>query len=210
MKIPLDETLRYAGWRGQESDAETLSALNRMCDSVLSTAEPRGVWAKFTLSDGKLKEAGYPLSGFDILRHLSGYDEVILMAVTLGLSIDRKSTALQRNSARDALIFDAAASAAIEAFADEFTEKISAEIGRPVGRRFSPGYGDFPLETQRDLAALLQTDKRIGLTVNREYNMIPLKSITALAPVGKNCGRTSLNKCADCPKTDCAFRTEKK
>lgn len=210
MKIPLDEALRYAGWRGPAPDAETLSALNGMCAAVANSAEPKGVWAKYTFSDGKLKEADYPLSGSDIIRHLADSDEVVLMVVTLGLSVDRKSAALQLKSARDALLFDAAASAAIEAFADEFTEEISAKLGAPLGRRFSPGYGDFPLESQRELAALLNADKRIGLIVNRDYNMIPLKSITALAPVGKNCGRTSLHKCAECPKTDCAFRTETK
>ena len=196
------------GWRKQPADAATLDAVERMCGAVIKHALPRGVFARYSYKDFCLAEAEYELKGNDIAKHLSGAKYVVIMAVTLGLDIDRESARLQRVSVRDALIFDAAASAAIEAFADEFTERMSNELGLPVGMRFSPGYGDFPIEAVSDIASLLHADKRIGLTVTGSHGMIPLKSITAVAPVNAGCDGKRKN-CAACLKTDCAFRSEK-
>ena len=78
--------------------------------------------------------------------------------------------------------------------------------------RFSPGYGDVPLEIQKDIVMLLDCAKRIGVSLNDSLLMSPSKSVTAFIglqePSGKMDKREvkSTNKCAACAKTDCDFR----
>ena len=46
--------------------------------------------------------------------------------------------------------------------------------------RFSPGYGDFPLEAQPSIVRTLRADIRLGLTVLPTHLLLPTKSITAV------------------------------
>ena len=46
--------------------------------------------------------------------------------------------------------------------------------------RFSPGYGDLPIELQRDFLTLLDASRKIGLTATESSMLVPSKSITAL------------------------------
>lgn len=49
--------------------------------------------------------------------------------------------------------------------------------------RFSPGYGDFSLEHQKDFFRLLQLEKNLGMSLNSALLMSPSKSITAVIGV---------------------------
>jgi hypothetical protein len=51
--------------------------------------------------------------------------------------------------------------------------------------RFSPGYGDLPLDTHINLLGALDTSRKIGLTVSRSLILIPSKSVTAIIGVTK-------------------------
>jgi cobalamin-dependent methionine synthase I len=46
--------------------------------------------------------------------------------------------------------------------------------------RFSPGYGDLPLELQTNLFKVLDCQHFIGLTLNDSMLMSPSKSVTAI------------------------------
>ena len=46
--------------------------------------------------------------------------------------------------------------------------------------RFSPGFGDFDIVHQRDILALLDCQKRIGLTLTDSNMLCPTKSVTAV------------------------------
>ena len=54
------------------------------------------------------------------------------------------------------------------------------ELGYECKPRFSPGFGDFPLETQRGIIPLLSTEKRIGVILSESCIMSPRKSVTAV------------------------------
>ena len=205
MVIPRTEILRYLGVKGTP-DEKLLSEVDNASEAVMKVAVPKGVYKKFGYRDGCIPQLGYSLSGSDIRRHLGSAKEIVVLAVTLGLAVDRECAKLQRVSPYRALLFDAAASAAIEAFADEFCLGIAVEIGSDLGDRFSPGYGDLAIDMQRDIQRILSADKMIGLGVADDLTLIPLKSITALAPVGvKGC---LSHDCRKCSKRDCPFRKE--
>ncbi|RAZ03040.1 Vitamin B12 dependent methionine synthase activation subunit, partial [Klebsiella oxytoca] len=66
--------------------------------------------------------------------------------------------------------------AMLETFCDwqnELLRKEYQEKGWYMRPRFSPGYGDFPLECQREIAVALELSKRIGVMLTDSLMMIP-------------------------------------
>ena len=81
------------------------------------------------------------------------------------------------------LLFDAACSAYAEYMADVCQNEVAeaaARCGLQVRGRFSPGYGDLPLQVQPGLLAALDAGRRLGITLTDSLLMIPRKSITAI------------------------------
>ena len=72
--------------------------------------------------------------------------------------------------------------------------------------RFSPGYGDLPLEVQRTLFSLLEPMRHIGLSLTDSLLMSPTKSVTAFVGLTEMPTQVHPDKCALCEKKDCAFR----
>ena len=60
------------------------------------------------------------------------------------------------------------------------------KTGNSFKPRFSPGYADIKLETQKIFFELLQCQKNIALTLNDSLIMSPEKSVTAFIGVKKN------------------------
>lgn len=167
---PVDrrEILRYAGVRGDAPEIEEL------LDECLKESEDKLTY--------KLCYVEFPVSFFDsadskdLKKHLEGCDKVILFAATVGIGIDRLIARYASVSPTKSLLFQAIGAERIEALCDEF----NAGFG---GSRFSPGYGDLPLEFQREIFKVLDCPKRIGLTLNESMLMSPTKSVTAIIGV---------------------------
>jgi cobalamin-dependent methionine synthase I len=106
------------------------------------------------------------------------------MAATLGSEAESLLRRAQSRSMGDALILDALGSAAIEAVCDQLCAEIAQELSpRRLTARFSPGYGDLPLDQQRELFAVLDVTRRIGVSLSESALMLPQKSVTALIGV---------------------------
>lgn len=208
MKIDRNELLHYLGWRGQDIDAVISDSIDRMSELCMKVAAPRSVVRRFSYSDGVITDAGLQLEGNDVRRHLDGADEVYLIAATIGSGIERELERLNVKSRTDALIFDAAASCAIESYLDERTSELEKECARILLPRFSCGYGDFPITAQKSICALLNTHTRIGVCADDNNTLSPLKSVTAVIGIlneGVKRGACS-SRCAICTKTDCIYR----
>jgi hypothetical protein len=123
------------------------------------------------------------LPGKHIAKHLAGCSQLILLAATLGTEVDQL---LYTESLRDvagAVILDAAANQYIEEICDGANRIIAEEAqrdGYAITPRFSPGYGDLPLNVQPGLIALLNAERRIGLTLTASLMLLPQKSVTAI------------------------------
>lgn len=111
---------------------------------------------------------------------------VIFMAATVGVEIDRLIAKKARLSAAEALMLDAVATERIEALCDEFCHSIDSDLlheGLRTGIRFSPGYGDLPLEFQKEIFSLIAPERYIGLTLNASLMMSPSKSVSAIVAI---------------------------
>ncbi len=140
-----------------------------------------------------------------LAKNLASSRSIILFGATVGIEIDRLISRYGRISPSRALIFQAIGAERIESLCAEFTKFIQKEYGATVPR-FSPGYGDFRLEVQKDFFRVLEPSKRIGLTLNESMLMTPTKSVTAIIGItDSNCKELNHN-CKDCNKTDCMYR----
>lgn len=172
----MDATLRYLGYRGQELTPELAARTSKMIARCEEVARPKTTTR--TVEPDTLK-----LPGTDIARHLSGAVEVVLMAVTLGHDVDRELRRLSLTDPLGQVLFDAAATALVEDHADELEARIRAQArvrDLYCSWRFSPGYGDLPLDVQQSILARLDATRRLGITLTADNLMVPTKSVTAI------------------------------
>jgi len=121
----------------------------------------------------KRSDCPIPLLGDDIARFLKNCESVLVFAVTLGEDFDRQLRKAQLVSMSSAIMLDSQAGKCLDEFLD-------SKVGK---RRFSPGYGDFPLSVNRDIIEVLKASTKIGLCVTDEYILTPQKSITGVMAV---------------------------
>lgn len=182
------EILRYAGVRGE---APELSAL---LDECFSEALPRLCY-KVCYAEvsaeivGDSVDLGFcALPSRTLATALSGCGRAIVFAATVGLELDRLIARVGVCSPAKALLLDAIGAERVEALCDALCERLSAayaERGLVLRPRVSAGYGDIPLALQREIFALLQPAKHIGLTLNEGGLMSPSKSVTAFVGLAK-------------------------
>ena len=61
----------------------------------------------------------------------------------------------------------------------EIYGELAKELGTTLKPRFSAGYGDLPLATQKDIFSALGLDKNLGVLLGDGLLMTPTKSVTA-------------------------------
>ena len=209
--IPLREALHFLGWRGGPVEETIRQQIACAVDIVRRELEAHVAVRRFALdADMQLADSIFVPKGNDMHRLLENCDEAILMAATLGAQSERLLLRYQARSSADALIMDAVLSAAIEAVCDQqeqLLRKAYLESGKHLTDRFSPGYGDMPLEQCKEICAVLDTEKRIGLTVSRSGIMIPRKSVTAIIGISRYEQPRRPSPCAVCAmRNTCALR----
>lgn len=177
------EIYRYLGC-GQRTPPEELQGqVDWGCEAVCAAAETKALWRTFPLSGTALTGTALTLQGEDIARHLDRCSQCVLMAVTLGVQVERL---LMRWEVRDlsrAMVLDACASCLVESECNTLEAELRQRFlsqGLYLTSRFSPGYGDLPLCQQGQVCQLLDAHRRAGLTLSPTGLMIPRKSVTAV------------------------------
>lgn len=205
--VPLceKEILRYALCR--EADSSVSGLLKECLEEALEKKNYKICYVILPVKiRGELCDFGIlNLKSEKLAQNLDGCEEAIIFAATAGIGIDRLISKYSRLSPAKALMIQAIGTEMIEKLCDMFCEDIEKEKACQTHPRFSPGYGDLPLETQKDFFAVLDCGKRIGIALNDSLLMSPSKSVTAIAGLGKSKTKTK-NKCVDCEKQDCIFR----
>jgi hypothetical protein len=172
------EILRYAGSKEADEGVEVLlNECLKECENAFSYRVCYRVFEKkeFLQSFGGGSKA--------LQKNLDGSAYAVAFAATVGLSIDRLIAKYASVQTAKSLLFQAIGAERIEALCDLFCEDIKAQAGakgyfsRP---RFSPGYGDFPLQAQTALMQALDASRKIGLSLTESLLMTPTKSVTAV------------------------------
>ncbi len=147
----------------------------------------------------------------DLAKNLSGVRRVVIFAATVGVELDRLIAKYGRLSASKGICFQAIGAERIEALCDKFCADFEKENSICLKPRFSPGYGDLPLEFQKEIFRVLDCPRKIGLSLLDSLLMSPSKSVTAIAGISEEeISCESPEKCKICGNFDCIFRSDAK
>jgi len=185
------EILRYAG-AARADDPETRKLLDEVVRETRDAFAYRVCWLRTAITwDGEMPDLPFPSRSRQLAACLRGSAELVLFAATVGLEADRRIARYQRISPAKALLAQAFGAERAERLCDVFCGEIAEEAaaeGLRCTPRFSPGYGDLPLETQRDVFRLLDCGRKIGVWLNDSLLMTPTKSVTAALGLRENEG----------------------
>ena len=165
------------------------------------------------------------LRGDSIGRHLTGCCKVIVIAATVGEDIENQVTkSFEEGKYSFSVLLDAAATAAVEQVADAMEKTIQNDVkrlGLAMKWRFSPGYGDWPIQQQTEILDLAGGGK-IGISLTESLMLMPRKSITAVIGLyypdaepdctshaensGTHAPAEKKHDCSRCSKLDCPAR----
>lgn len=209
-----EEILRYLGYKNTGVTDRIDKLLKRCMEETLSIVSPKYIYKEFPVThreDGvAVGETGLILFGEDIKAHLINCESVYLLGVTAGIALDRSIRRYMVTEPDVGLVMDSCGITAVEQIADlaekEIEEKVHAS-GMELTWRFSPGYGDLPIECQKKLVQVLDLPRKIGVSLNDSCLMMPSKSVTAIIGVTDTKRDHRENKCDYCNNRErCAFR----
>ena len=196
-----------------ETAAKTKAAIDRLMQQMdeaetllFDAAEPAFTYEVFGI--GTL-----PVQGVSLAKHLEGCNRIAVMAVTLGSEVDHLISETQEHRIALGVVIDSGASIMAELATNMAEEQIRNEIAEKepifMTGRFSPGYGDSPLEMQAEVLDLLHADERLGITLSKGYMMNPSKSITAIMGLADHPVTGRLATCEECVlREKCQLRKE--
>lgn len=223
LNVELKEVMRYLSYRSKQTLTDDMTVLiEDVIEEAQILQDGRYCFHEFptTVDEGSecvhVMSTSLELTGHSITRHLLGAKKVSLLAATLGLPIEQAIKKYSYTDLTRSLILDAVANDMIEKVCDIASCEIDAlakEQGMGTNMRFSPGYGDLPLDIQREFLATLNAERLLGLTVNANHIMIPRKSVTAIIGIFDT-GHAKIRpvnqpECDDCTMTEtCQMKVE--
>ena len=182
------EVVRYLGYRALHQPDEII---DKMIDQAIAELQkvlrPNLVWDEFDLavSGKKCLIGGAEIVSEKLAENLYGHNRVVMFAGTIGSEVDKLIRVTNYTDAAKACVLQATGAMFVEEFINLFNKKVEDDVmssGRKAQRRYSPGYGDLSLETQKLFFSLLNCSK-IGLTLMDTLIMAPEKSVTAFIGV---------------------------
>lgn len=212
--IDTAEVVRYLGHRQQPIDERLRDQITEAAAAVRSVARPCYIYRFYDVHCGAehclLGNGALALPGADIGRLLAAASSCAVMTATIGSGVDTALAQLSRTSMAEAVIFDACATAAVESVCDRVEEEIAdcaRQQGRYITARFSPGYGDLPVEVQPQIVRLLDTHRQIGVSITESCMLVPSKSVTALIGLLDTPPGLGRDGCAGCSQYErCCYR----
>ena len=210
--VDIYEAYRYMGGIGKP-DKDLEKELRKAAEFVEKAATARVVEKICVIdrSDGLVLDGtGLKLEGKAIAALLHDSDSCVLFCATIGNDIEALIRKWQLRNLAFTSMLDACASSAVEDLCDGFQAQLERQYaaqGRFLTDRFSPGYGDLPIEIQPALCSALDTSRKIGVSVSQSGIMIPRKSVSAIIGISKNPKKHFEAGCCDCALSDtCKFR----
>jgi len=159
---------------------------------------------KIRLENGLALQAG----GMSVVWRKA--DRLAAVVCTIGPALEKRVAELiAQGEEAAALVLDSFGSAAVEKAAEQVDSHLcqsAAARGMKIGPRLSPGHGTWPLADQKTIFALLPAH-RIGVSINEQGMMVPIKSISFCVGMGERLESSpKTSPCRYCNMKDCRFR----
>lgn len=202
------------GYGNSTPDETILQIVKETEKELLEVIKPAYVYKVYKIQNVDLEngvvtlcETRLAFHGKDIADLLFGCEKAVVMACTTSSGVDRMLRVYSVSDMTKAVVADSLASTAVEQICDEAQKEISDTLGGYTTRRFSCGYGDFPLEAQTDIIANLDAVRKIGLEVTQSLMLVPTKSVTAVFGISENELDEKRKSCENCNLYEnCKFR----
>ena len=179
------EILRYCGVKEIDERFSTiLQACKKEAQEVISA---RVCYAVLPVKiDGETCDFGaFSLLSKHLSKNLQNAKKTVVFVATVGVGMDRLIAKYGKISPVKALCMQAIGSERAEALADEFCGALKEKF-TGVLPRFSPGYGDLSLQTQKKIFNLLNPQKNIGVSLTDTLLMAPSKSVSAFVGIDES------------------------
>ena len=184
-EVDIEQITRYA-CIGELTDE--LEKLTRECLSeVLDKLSYKVCYCKVpVIVDEEVVDFGFAkVKSRNLSKNLANCTSAILFAASIGIEIDRLIKKYSLLAPSKAVMFQSIGAERVESLCNTFNDEIDLEL-KNTKPRYSPGYGDFPLEFQREIFKVLNCPKNIGVSLSDNCLMTPSKSVTAI--IGINNG----------------------
>lgn len=212
METRVREAVRYLGYGQHAVDDKTMALIQDSIRELERIARYRIVYRIFELEvsdSGQVTIGQLKIDSKNLTKNIRGCRKVVLFGATLGIEVDILMRRYSLTEMSRTVVLQACAAAMLEEFLDdwqaEFAVKMQAE-GYYLRPRFSPGYGDFHISHQGDILRMLDSAKKIGLTMTDGYMLTPSKSVTAIIGLSRENTPCHRKGCEECGKTDCIYR----
>lgn len=200
------EVLRYLGTPTDEGIAPLIDKAVEASQKL----SPKHIVSEYAIEgfsdDGVRLDGGIRLFGELAKNSLANCNKVLILIATLTLEADKLIATA--GSTISKAVYNATLSAAIEDYVDKVNDDLSntyQKNGEYLTKRFSPGYGDLPLQLQKELISVTCAEKLLGITVSENMLLTPIKTVTAIIGVSDTPRDDSAHKCEACTK-NCIYR----
>lgn len=179
-----EQALHYLGYQSQEVDDQLDKILEEAIGIITDIASFRIIYGEFSKDTLDFSNKAY-------IKYIGKSNRVILLAATLGSGVDKKISKLMKTDMRLAIVCDAVANSILEYKTDEAQITWGYEN---LSYRFAPGYQGTDVAIIKDIARLLDANKKLGISVLESNIIVPKKSMICLLVCGKE-KRRSCNGC---------------
>ena len=214
LQVNRREIFRYLGYGRTEPDQRTADRVEEALAELEKNVTPRyrvREWPLTVTEEGEIDGGCFQTVSAALSKNLKECTRLLTFAATLGPGADYLIRRYERLEMSRAVIVQAASAAMIEAYCDRVCSVIKEQYeadGWYLRPRFSPGYGDFPLECQTPLLSGLEAGKHLGIRLTDSLLMVPSKSVSAVMGLSRKPCRCEVKGCEACEKTECSYRRQ--
>ena len=208
-EVDKSQVLRYAGMAGSSVPENINELIDKCMPKMLEVVNLKACYldVPVMISENTVSFECMSIESKNLSVLLKGCESAILVAATAGIQVDMMIKRALVTSKAEALILNSVAIAAIEKYMSLLNGFFKSQYsGYELRPRYSPGYGDVDLSVQKDLLRVLDTNRKIGVSLSESLLMKPEKSVSAIIGIGKE-GCVHIDRdCDICSKKDCEFR----
>ena len=206
------EAIRYLGYGRHAVDDHTLKLVESCFEELSQATQAKSVYRIFdckVTGEDQVTIGKMNIKSRSLGKNLRGCKEAVVFGATLGTSVDILMKRYSLTDMAKSVVLQACAAAYLEEYCDDLQLSIGEELkaqNKWLRPRFSPGYGDFDIHHQDDILRMLDTAKKIGLTLTGGNMLTPSKSVTAVIGLSETETSCHIKGCEVCQKKDCAYR----
>ena len=184
-KIMIKDALRYIGMPSHQTSSPMSQQIEDTYKELEQLNASKYIYNHFPITINEevvsFEYTKLQVKSKDLAKLLANCNRCYVLAATMGQEADKQISRRQKTDMLEAVILDACASVLVDKICDDIEMEITEEISKNefLTMRFSPGYGDVPLDVQQSILDILNATKQIGMSLTKTNMLLPTKSVTA-------------------------------